>query len=253
MNKRIREIFTYIYPLIQKQNAPEKKFVIFGQARTGSALLGDLLNSHPEIYCDSEIFLPTKVKKLFFPYLYLKNHCNSCKKKIYGFRLKLYQLIESDTQNIDAKKFILYLHDNDWKIIYLKRDNFLRQAISASIAKDRKCWHDVSSNPLEGYQIYIDCSTLIKRIEKREILQKKYEEILRDIPYISVIYERDILHQENHQKTLDIIFDYLEINSVPVKTKFFRTTSNQIREFVQNYEEVAEVLRTTKYVSFLTD
>ena len=34
----------------------KNNFIIFGQGRSGSNLLRTLLNSHPQIYCDIEIF-----------------------------------------------------------------------------------------------------------------------------------------------------------------------------------------------------
>ncbi len=38
------------------KRSTKSKFIIFGQGRSGSTLLMELLDSHPEIKCDSELF-----------------------------------------------------------------------------------------------------------------------------------------------------------------------------------------------------
>lgn len=244
--KRAKEFYVYILPIIKGSYNTDKKFIIFAQARTGSRLLGDLLNSHPEIHCDREIFLN---KNLFFPELYLRRLSTRDTKKVYGCQIKLYQLTKY--QNIDAEKFLLSLHKNRWKIIYLERKNLLRQSISAMIAAIRKEYCDTAENPLKNSKFYIDCDELITGIEyyERQLIEEK--KLLKKLPHIMLIYEDDLLTAEEHQKSLDRIFDYLGLNTVPVKTTLVKTSSDNMSNFIQNYNEVVSVVNKTKYSQFL--
>ena len=56
----VREFGTYAVQvplfLLKPLSNDKSKFVIYAQARTGSTLLIDLLNSNPALHCDREIF-----------------------------------------------------------------------------------------------------------------------------------------------------------------------------------------------------
>ena len=47
-------------------------------------------------------------------------------------------------------------------------------------------------------------------------------------------------------------FDYLELSYEPVTTTMVRTSSGQMSDYIQNYDEVAAVIGQTDYAKFLT-
>jgi len=130
------ELSSYLKAIKYLSNKSNLNFIIFAHYRTGSTLLANLLNCHPEIFCDTEIFLKflkSKFNKVFFPDLYITGKLAKKKNRIYGFDLKLYQLKElnicySDQQHQD---FLLNLYQNDCKILYLRRRNLFRQEASS--------------------------------------------------------------------------------------------------------------------------
>lgn len=246
-----KEIVSYSRAFLQQNQTPKKKFVIFGQGRTGSTLLVDLLNNQPNINCEGEILNGRLYKKVLFPNLYVQGRCSKFADKVYGFKVKIYQLTEQ--QQIDPKKFILNLYHQGWKIIHLKRNNILRNEISTMVASLRKQWFATSENPLKNQKITIDCYQLLAGVERREIYQVKEQEILNKLDHITVVYEENLLRAENHQKTCDRIFHYLGLESLPVKTKLLKTTPNQLSDIIENYEEVVEKVSQTKYAKFLSD
>ena len=81
----------------------------------------------------------------------------------------------------------------------------------------------------------------------------KEKKIIEALPHITIAYERDLLSAEQHQATADKIFDYLGLASVAVKTKCVRTSSDNLADFIENYEEVVNVISQTKYAKFLHD
>lgn len=227
------------------------KFILFFQNRSGSNLLRSLFNSHPDILCDREIFAPQQVGKIHFPYAYLNGRCAHCKQQAYGFKVSIKHLAR--VQNIESKKFLANLSYLNWKIIYLQRQNQLRQAISMQIARIRKRWEDKVVNPLSGEKFQLDCQILnqdLNRIERDLISESRS---LEGIPHKTILYERDLLDSEQHQATMDEAFDYLGISRTPVKSDVFRTTSDKMSDFISNYEEVVSFISQSKYAKYLAE
>lgn len=241
-----KEIVTYLRPWLKNSTIPGTKFVIFAQARTGSTLLGDLLRSHPEIYCDGELF-PDGT--LLFPYRYIIGRAAKRKQQIYGYQLKIdqFELI----QRIDAPTFLSKLHQEGWKILYLQRTNILRQAISELVARSRNKWEDRSKNPLKNQKIKIDNQQLLRLLEWRENMLQQERQALAGVSYLPLTYENDLLNSDKHQQTLNKVFNYLGVASAPVQTRFQRTTSDQISDFIENYHEIADLIAQTDYDRFL--
>ncbi|GGA30024.1 hypothetical protein [Okeania sp. KiyG1] len=245
------EIAAYSRALLLKHQIFEKKFVIFGQPRTGSTLLVQLLNNQPKIYCEKEILSAKDYRKMLFPNLYIQGRRVKFSGKVYGFKLMISQLPEE--QYVDPEKFMFNLYYQGWAIIHLIRNNYLRSIISSMLASSRNQWEAKSKSSLNYQTIKIDCNKLIELLKRREIYRVKEKEILEKLDHIKVIYEEDLLLEENHQNTCDRIFNYLGLESIPIKTKLVKTTSNQLSDVIENYEEFVEKISQTKYAKFLSN
>ena len=171
--------------------------------------------------------------------------------KIYGFKVKLYQL--RHIQEVWVRPFLRRLQQNEWRIIYLERRNLLRQAISEMVARTRDQWHDTTENPLQGQKVPIDPQQLLQKIEwlaQQAVLEK---EILNGVPHLYLVYEDDLLSLQQHQTTADRVFRYLGVEPVAATATFSRTTPDHLADFVENYEQVVEVIQPSKYAHFLDD
>lgn len=260
----IAYFFIYIGYFLKKPNNPIAKLVLFGQGRTGCSLSADLLSSYPQFQYDDEILHLS----VFFPKLIIKAKCALSKKDIYGIKIKIRQL--TDTQSIrDPKQFMHELYKQGWKIIYVKRGNILHQEVDALILRFRiqhylrqeadqfiqrfrlQWKRKLKDAPSKLDKAYIDTKFLIERMNKRGMYLAQEEEILKNLPHITIVFENDLLRAENHQRTLDKILDYLGLPSVPVKTIFVRAASKRLSDSVQNYEEVVRAISQTKYAKFL--
>lgn len=245
---KTREVYAYLLSALPI-TLPTNKFVIFTQGRTGSELLCDLINTHPDIHCDTEILRKIRV---LFPLQYVYGRAARIQQNTYGFKVKPYQL--TDDQKIDPHTFLTQLYNQQWKIIYLKRLNVLRQSLSMLIAIKRKnVWHLKSSQTVDSKKVNIDPNKLIQEIERHLKYLNLEKDILTDLPHLSLVYEADLLNRENHQKTLDGIFDYLGIDSVTVKTNFKKTIALPLSNYIENYEEIVHRIHQTPYAKFLAD
>jgi LPS sulfotransferase NodH len=255
MNRRKREeivleLLTYLKAFFSFPKQNIIKFVIFAQGRSGSTLLVKLLNNHPHIMCDGEILNVKRQRKKFFPLKFVKSKARICKQNAYGFKVKIYQLYKdkSPSQNVDPKKFITDLYRSGWKIIYLKRNNIFRQAISSFVAISRDQYHNRSKR-LVLPKLNIDPNKLLRAMKNRERHLRGEAKILKNIPHIKIIYEKDLLHDK--KKALNKIFRYLKIPFYPVKTNLKRISKDRLQDYILNYEELKKELSKTEYAKFL--
>lgn len=119
--------------------------IILTSARSGSTLLYTLLGSHSQLHCESELFNYRELKKQYpglvvkliklFPTLYIAYRMQQCKKikPFYGFKI-------FNNQLEDIPRVIQTLHQKNFKLICLKRNNKIKQSMSYVIAIERDKW-----------------------------------------------------------------------------------------------------------------
>lgn len=250
--KNISRRFKYAN-LLSSAEYPRTKFVMYTRGRTGSTLLTELLNCHPQIFCDVEIFnLIYSLSKVRYPLPYIRSCSKRAtfnRKTTYGFKVKISQMIfehgyENYTDLLES------LSREGWKFIYLKRLNHLRHKISNFMTTRTNIFHLRNGDKYE-YRINVNCSELMRGIKYSEEVASMESESLKNIPHLELIYENDILDNLKHQKTADKVFDFLGLQSVPVKTDYKKIIPEKLEEIVINYDEVRCMLEGTKYENFL--
>lgn len=232
---------------------PKKKFIIVSMGRTGSTLLTSLLNSHSEIFCDSEIFMRKHHIPLFLPVIYLNGHSQNIKKhnaSIYGFKVKEEQL--SQENKLDSAKFLQNLHNDGWKLIRLARENRIKLALSVYQA-----WRDniyevkAGTSTKKISYINVEVDKLVEILDFHDALYKRESEALNGLRYLDLTFERDLLKNSVHQSTANKVFDYLELPHQSVSTEFKKKSDDNLRSLVKNYDELVNKLKNTKYAAFL--
>jgi LPS sulfotransferase NodH len=231
-----------------------KKFIVFGQSRSGSTLLVDLINLHPEIRCEGELlqydwgYIPSKFmcKVLacypypFFNYRYRLSKGNT----VYGFKLFVYHLKKS-------QKKIKKMTEDGWKIIYLKRENLLRQVVSNQIAKQTRTWHTKKGKGNPEYQVYLPISLLQQGLSNRQRWCFWEYQCLKDREYLKVVYEKELEDSSRHQETAEKVFRYLGVDPCQVHSEFCKTDLRPYEEIISNYDEVIQFLQDSPFKSFL--
>ena len=248
-----RELLNYLLclPSLILINPPDNKinFIIYSQGRTGSTLLVDLLNSHPLIHCDREVFF----LKTLLPYNFLKSKSIIYGKQNYGCKIQGRQL-QLQVGDSGIKPFIKTFNQYGWKIIYLKRRNILRHAISKlvymEIGMQNRHQH-TGEKKLNINQFRIDSKKLFEFMADIERVNEFDEEILREIPKITLTYEDHLLQPEKHQETMDKIFNFLGIESCVVRSDLDRITGKDLRSFITNYDEVASLISKSDYAKYI--
>jgi LPS sulfotransferase NodH len=223
------------------------RFVIFSSGRTGSSLLMDLLNSHPDIECEDEILS----HRLISVRRFLDARASLATRAVFGFKLTLKHL---DTQGIsDRAVFLRGLLAADWRIVHLMRRDRLRQAVSGQIARQRRAFHQIrGARGLRPGPFRIDPQRLVLQMKRRDASLQAERAALAGVPHLGLCYEDDLLRPERFQATLDRVFDFLGIRRAPVSTAYVRTSTDRLGDLVANLDEVRAALATTEYASIVS-
>ena len=228
-----REYYSYLLSAVKKM--PKRKFVLFGQGRSGSTLLIELLNSHPDVSAHKEIMNTSSsaeenVVPFKYPYGFVKGVAVRCRKKVYGYKTKVYQI---EGHKVDPKKFIKKHVKEGWRVVHLWRKNTFNQALSGEKASKTDIWHQ-RNNDEKKLKIKLKPENVLERVRFRRKKLEQEKKIMKDIESIEVIYERDLLGKEKQQSTCNKIFDYLEIERRKVESSLRKM--NRVK--VENTEEI---------------
>ena len=233
-----------------------KYFILISNGRSGSTCLLDLLESHPQISTDPHNFfnytnLPTDFSQKKYTY---------SRKNILGFKFKSQpaNFSQDDNNIIKAQRELQKLVDREVNIIYLRRKNILKRALSKLIAKNELKKRNYNSNftkkeydSLEFNSFKIDVEELRKVIQECEAQEHFNQQVISQLPCLKLIYEEDLLKEEDHQNTLDKICIFLGTEYAPVHTKYAKISPNKMMDYISNYEELKQEFQNTCYSKYL--
>lgn len=243
---------SFLRPIVQPR-VPPIRYVIFGQGRSGSTLLTSLLGCHPEVYADGEILNVSHHRRFFSPLWRIRTRSHIARdERAYGFHLKIYQLTLDYGWSVPrAREFLHGLASDGWRVIYLRRDNVLRQAISANVAV-RRGFHFASGDSKRASG---PAPVIVERVMKWIPARLRYLEeeatVLEGLDVLEVRYESDLFDPDAHQATADRVFAFLGLDSAPVTAGLARIGRRRLEEQIANYDELAEAVRAAGYERFL--
>lgn len=236
-------IFLYSLRFVQP---PKNKFVVFGQGRTGSTLLMDLLKNS-DTHTDREIFNIFHFcgRKISRPIAYVLGRSKRFNKLTYGFKFKIYQLKE-DHAIQDVKGFLKSLEEEGFKIIYLKRIHTVEHAISNIRRIKTGVTH--SRDGKQASSLFLnseDFNYLLNEINYRRNYLNEEAEILKNIEHLSICYEQDLLNKSDQLRTVNTVRSYLNLTIIDdVQTVYKKINNKPLHELIENYHEL---------ISFLTE
>ena len=228
---------------------PEIRFHIFGQGRTGSRLLCDLLHSHPDITCDLEIL----AERARDPRGLIEAHARLCKTRAHGFKHKIYQLTERQRVD-DPAAFLQALHNDGWKMLHLSRRNVIRHALSG-IARERTgVTHKLGGKDSGSFQkLYIEVEELRGWVEDRKQRQQREMDAIGDLPRLEIVYDDDLMSGEAQAAACARVVEWLGLPPAEMSAKIRPNTPKRLRDFVENFDEIAEAFEGTDEAQFFAE
>lgn len=256
LKNRSRETFSYTLNYIKKSKpSPSIRVVIFAQGRTGSTLLENLLCSTDHFRQNGEL-LNTSPSEVLFPVQFVNGISKWRPQENFIFHVKIYQLTRDRKRPIDPAFFLETLYKDGWKIIYLRRRNKIKHALSNVVVRNRgvrhqlDTWHKFNDDQ-EELNVFVDCKKFVKKVEKRFRFDAYEKEVLANIKYHEVIYEDDLEKSTSHQKTVARILDYLSLEAREASTKHRKVNHLPLKKLISNHEEFFECLSKHGWENYL--
>ena len=230
------------------------RYLILFEGRTGSTMMGQLLNQNPEVIHIGEDV--SKYQEEGWPKQrewidnLLFNTSNFSDERIkpgataVGFKVKLRKIA-------DPLELQHYIENNNIKVIYMTRNNKIKQIASSIRAIDL-----YSSSG--SYNINNDSQTKvpgayeisIRRFNNTLIwlqaAEYKLECFISKLaaPIHKVVYE-DLC--SDMQGTMDNLFSFLEVEPTETKPKTTKITSDNLEDAISNYKELKEFYSDSIY------
>lgn len=228
--------------------SPDRKFVILTPGRSGSELLTELLRCHSQIDCQPEL-LGGRVRS---PWMWIQAHAVRAGRHADAFGFKLLVQQPADRQGLDPAAFVSRLSANGYLVVALTRRNLLRQCLSWAKASEGE-YHRRSqpSNPQRA--IRVEPELAIATMVINEHLMTRMRDWIKDLRQVSLVYEEDLERVTSHQATADRVFEALRLPSEPVRSTLVKLSSPDMASTVENYEELAALVRQTRFAHFLED
>lgn len=271
---KMDEIGSYLTNAIPARGI--RRLCILTTFRTGSQLLVELLDAHPNIRCEGEVM----TAKPLLPFSFIRGRVRRASSRgfrAYGF--KLLALHVMDHFNPPDRAFIRRLASDGFVFVHLQRRDILRQAISYFRASVTGRWHERSDGPRgprrPGWQdgftpitwrfasyldaapptdvgpLTVDVPTLFFALRLIEIQNEGLGWLVNGLPHLDLWYEDDLELPEGHQVTVDRICDLLQITSHPVTAGMTKIAEPRLETDVANLEKIRRHFTGTRYESLL--
>ncbi|MCP4362627.1 MAG: hypothetical protein GY796_31880 [Chloroflexi bacterium] len=242
------------------------KVMMFHIGRSGSQVLGDMLQQHPHLFWDHEVYIhqlqAARIQGLASPQgnpvLLLQERLERATATMYGAEVKFFhlRLFQMPLPEFFERLLELgFLH-----FVVLKRKNYLRKVVSSLVAQQTKQWHQQPGQPqvltpidLNLNRVSIDWAHMPLLAHLAQYAQDfaAIQMMLEPFSPLNLIYEDDILldPQIGYAKCCH----YLNIDNIEVIVRYGRSNPFPLREIITNYAEVAGELNGTPFEWMLSD
>ncbi len=247
-----------------------KRFVVVGIRRTGTTLIRTTLDQHQDVRCHGELFtfggrfIGARGDKNEFGYRrylqesfwrrfrdvinrrrlveeYLDQVFAVDDHKVVGFKLMI-------SQHEIFPSVMPYLKHHEAKVIHVVRENVLKTLVSRAAKKVTGESH--TRTPGGKTIVTLREHRLLSDLEGYERENRFWEQTAAGMPYLRVGYEDFV---QDKQLELSRMLDFLEVEHVPgLESPLAKGNSDELREIISNYDEVANVLKGTRFEWCLT-
>ena len=228
-----------------------QRFTIFFQGRSGSTYLVEALDSHPRIRCEIERLVGLRkagadgqlkwIEKFFAGEE--EPHASAV-----GFKTKLDDVLDKDA-------VAELLRRVDAKVILLSRLNVMKMIVSwfnsERLYEATGEWNQYPPGSLLS-PFEVDLAKFDRRLGLVLHGKARLEAYVRSLklPIMQVCYE-DLL--TNEQRTLGQVCKFLGVEAIPLQGQCVKTTSDDLRQVITNYDEIYAQYKGTHYQLMLDE
>ena len=224
-----------------------RRFIILTRGRTGSNMLLQMLNSHPNVYTEGEIFMYLQNKSLDYKLSRIYRRV-PWRLKAVGFKL-FYDHPVDDTSGAlwDKLKAMPDLH-----VIHLRRNNYLRTLTSIEIGLKTRVHTQVTDDllPLTERQIHFDKDELAQGLERLKASETAFANMFQSHHIIDISYE-DLV--DNPNGILHKVLDFLGLKPSMYKVTLKRQNPEPLSDLITNYHDLKQAFQDTEWACCFQD
>jgi LPS sulfotransferase NodH len=229
------------------------RFVVITKPRTGSNLLINGLQSHPQMKVFGELFrggVEEAVKDAvrlsasgYFNTNVFKRYPASI--KAVGFKIFYHHPVWDPTGGVWR-----YLHElEDLKVIHLKRKNLLRLLVSSKVARKTDIWKQSAELGKDiDKRVEISAEECLEFFRETLEQQDATDEKFGGKALMQLTYE-DLT--ADFQGQMSSVQDFLGVTPVQLPAKTVKQNPDRLDELIVNYGDLKHALRGSRWESFL--
>jgi LPS sulfotransferase NodH len=236
-----------------------RRFIILCPPRSGSELLVSLLDAHPRVRCEGELFYPPLY---LFRYLEGRARLASIRgKRAFGAKLVFQQLQWWTTASVPGSPgaarrsggpqgFLRRLHNTGYIFIVLDRRNLLLQALSIVHAQHNE-FHYRPGRLAQFEPFLVDPAEVLTLVYMLDHYSAWTRQVLEGLPYAELWYEDDLSQTDRQQATVRRLFARLGVDDACVQPAMIKISPNNARDRVLNYEDLETTFASTRFARLL--
>jgi hypothetical protein len=230
------------------------RFLILTAGRSGSTLLGDALQTHPDVLCFGELLEEPELEGLKskdvilreiesheLPETYLDKTVYGPQTNGYkavGFRVKHY--------HFDGNDLAKYALNSGLRIIHSKRRNLIAQSLSVPLAFEHEFGDWRGDSIHQGRytrRVTVDVDDVIYRCEDNLEREKYFDELFSThLPFLDVYYH-DLCHTDKtgcltNRTAVDQVLAFLNLEAHSLKTVMLKQRRKPYAYLIANYNEL---------------
>lgn len=227
-------------------------FAIVADIRTGSTLLATSLDQHPQIRCYGELFhsedLPdNRIEGLdrsrAAAQVILERALRAPGIRACGFKAMIFLPLPGGPLWKDAWSRLREL--KGLRVIYLTRRDRLAQYASLQVVRHTGVFHPYDNDrvyrPENRPVITIDPDELRSWVRERDAQMRRRRRKLRGVPALDIEYET---LAEQWERSTTCIQRFLGVDVEPLEQQKMKQEQRPLGEFIANYDELANRLRS---------
>jgi len=238
--------------------------VMIHVGRSGSTVLGNLLNQHRQIAWDGEIYQRIFDEREFadqsLPPItnvdavsYVTKRARSVFGRYYGFEVKFYHLRVLGTQLAPYLDALDERFPNA-RFIVLERKNTLRMVVSTLAARATGVWHLGPGPGARRNRLRLDVDAVFVNRTHSGLVEilREFERDFSDLagllekrPSLHLTYEEDVM--DDPRRAYAKVCRHLDLPPGEARVQFSRTNPYPLTELIENFDEVASALSGTGF------
>lgn len=226
-----------------------RRFIVMSRSRTGSNLLMSLLNSHPNIHAEGEVFRHLNGR----PYTRVLARAFARQAffvKAKGFKIFYYHPQDDPSGEIwNALAAMEDLH-----VIHLKRRNVLRTLVSRKLAGLEGRWRSApgsqQQSPPTDESVSFDVPELEHGFRETRAWEQAGEERFHDHSILTLEYEGML---DRFEETAREVLSFLGVRQQRLTSPLQKQNTRGLRDMVVNYDDLKLAFADTEWQEFFDE